>query len=72
MWLYLALFPHRLPIRILKELLLTYTDSDASEARGYAEELIVLVVSDPTSHIFDEILSLAPVKTLESTKIHEV
>lgn len=66
------LFYSRLSIRILKELLLTYTEADAGEAKGYAEKLILLVVSDPTYFVFDEILELEPVKTLENEKIHNV
>ena len=63
---------HRLPIHILKELLLTYTEEDASEAKTYAEELIVMVVSDPSSFVFDDVLNLAPVKMLENQPIHNV
>ena len=62
----------RLPIRILKELLQTYSDSDASEAESLAKELIRLVISDPCTFVFDDLLELAPVKKLESQQIHKV
>jgi hypothetical protein len=62
----------RLPIRILKELLLTFTEEDASEAKTYAEELIVMVIADPSSFVFDYVLDLAPVKILEDQPIHKV
>ncbi len=74
-WLYhLLLHAHnnRLPIRILKELLQTYTDSDASEVESLAEELIVLVISDTSSFVFDDLLEMAPMKKLEDQKIHKV
>ena len=61
-----------MPICILKELLLTYTEVDADEAKGFAEELVVMVVSDPSSFIFDDILELAPVKKLADTPVHNV
>ena len=63
---------NRLLIRILKELLLLYKESDAAEAQTYAEELIKLVVSDPTTYIFDDVLDLAPIKALEWSKIYSV
>ena len=65
-------YTHRLPIRILKELLQTYTDSDAGEAKGLAEELIVLVISNPSTFVFDDLLEMAPMKKLEDQKIHKV
>lgn len=64
--------PLRLPIRILKELLLTYSDADASEGKSYAEELIKLVILDPSSFIFDDILELPPIKALADQNIHNV
>ena len=64
--------PHSLTIRILKELLLTYTESDASEGQKYAEELIKLVIADPTSYVFDDVLDLAPIKSLENSRICKV
>ena len=69
---YTHMHTHSLPIRILKELLQTYTDSDADEAQDLAEELIMLVISDPCTFVFDDLHKMAPVEKLEGRKSHKV
>ena len=59
-------------VKILSELLSLYTAANASAAAGPAKELIVLLISDPDCYVFDDVLSLEPIKALKSQKIYQV
>jgi len=54
------------------ELLATYTDETASEARTDAHRCIVTCLSDPNTLLLDHLLALKPVKHLEGELIHDV
>jgi len=62
----------RLTSQILVELLKTYSSADASESAQLAQQLIVLVISDPNQFVFDHLLSLEPVAALSSQRIYQV
>ena len=54
------------------ELLGTYTEDNASQARDEAHRCIVNTLADPQAFLFDHLLTLRPVKFLEGELIHEV
>ena len=62
----------RLCVRLLKELVRTFTEEDAERGKPYAEALIVHIVSDPSSFVLEDLLSFPSVKALEGEKIHDV
>ena len=59
-------------VKLLSELLSLYTSADASTVAERAKELIILLISDPDCYVFDDVLSLEPIKALESQKIYQV
>ena len=52
------------------ELLATYTEDNASQARDDAHRCIVTCLNDPDTYLVDHLLSLKPVKFLEGESIH--
>ncbi len=62
----------RFNVRLLKELVQTYTEENAQRGKEYAEALIVHSVSDPSSFVLDDLLTFPAVKVLEGEKVHEV
>ena len=50
----------------------TYTEADAGKGREYAKELIVYKMSEPSSFVFEDLLTYPAVKALEGEKIHDV
>ena len=58
--------------KVMIELLGTYTEENASQARDDAHRCIVTCLSDPTTYLMDHLLSLKPVKFLEGEPIHDV
>lgn len=54
------------------ELLGSYTESTASQARDDAQKCIISAISDPNTFLMDHLLTLKPVKLLEGEKIYEV
>jgi len=62
----------RLCVRLLKELVQTYSETDADEGRSYAEALIVHTVADSSSFVMDDLLELPAIRRLEGEKIHQV
>jgi len=54
------------------ELLGSYTDSTASQAKDDAQKCIVASIADPKTFLFDHLLSLKPVKLLDGHLIYEV
>ncbi|XP_071809336.1 eukaryotic translation initiation factor 3 subunit M-like [Asterias amurensis] len=58
--------------KVMVELLGTYTEDNASQAREEAHRCIVNSLSDPKIFLFDHLLTLRPVKFLEGELIHEL
>ncbi|CAH1787809.1 unnamed protein product [Owenia fusiformis] len=54
------------------ELLGTYTEDNASQARDDAQRCIVTSLRDPTTFLLDHLLTLKPVKFLEGELIHNL
>lgn len=54
------------------ELLGTYTEDNASQARSDAQKCIVSSLADPNTFLMDNLLTLKPVKILEGEKIHDL
>lgn len=54
------------------ELLTTYTEENASQAREDANKCIVSAIADPNTFLMDYLLALKPVKFLEGEPIHEL
>ena len=54
------------------ELLDSYTESTASQARDDARKCVVSSIADPNTFLLDHLLTLKPVKLLEGDKIYEV
>lgn len=59
-------------LKILNELLSTYTKENASKARDDAHRCIVYCINDPSIFIFDSLLLLEPIKYLEGELIHNL
>jgi len=57
---------------VMIELLGTYTEDNASQARDDAQKCIVTCISDPQTFIMDHLLTLKPVKFLEGEPIHDL
>jgi len=57
---------------VMIELLSTYTESNASQARDDAQKCIVTCIADPQTFIMDHLLTLKPVKFLEGEPIHDL
>ncbi|XP_074597880.1 eukaryotic translation initiation factor 3 subunit m [Brevipalpus obovatus] len=58
--------------KVMIELLSTYTEKDASQARSDASRCIVTSLADPNSFLMDHLLVLKPVKYLEGQQIHDL
>merc|ERR1719204_1604881 len=56
--------------KVMIELLGTYTEANASQARDDAQKCIVTCIADPQTFIMDHLLTLKPVKFLEGEPIH--
>ncbi|KAJ8984872.1 hypothetical protein NQ317_002711 [Molorchus minor] len=57
---------------VMIELLGTYTDKNASQAREDAIRCIVTALADPNTLLLDPLLSLKPVMFLEGERIHDL
>ncbi|PIO32717.1 hypothetical protein AB205_0064610, partial [Aquarana catesbeiana] len=58
--------------KVMVELLGSYTDDNASQARVDAHKCIVRALKDPKAFLLDHLLALKPVKFLEGELIHDV
>ena len=58
--------------KVMIELLDSYTESTASQARDDAHKCVVSSIADPNTFLLDHLLTLKPVKLLEGEKIYEV
>lgn len=59
-----------LAAQVMVELLASYTEETANQARGDAEKCIVSSLLDPNTFLLDHLLTLKPVKILEGELIH--
>ncbi|NXW42948.1 EIF3M factor, partial [Nyctiprogne leucopyga] len=57
--------------KVMVELLGSYTEDNASQARVDAHRCIVRALKDPNTFLFDHLLALKPVKFLEGELIHD-
>jgi len=58
--------------KVMIELLGTYTEENASQARIDAQKCIVSSLADPNTFLMDNLLALKPVKILEGERIHDL
>ncbi|XP_043914878.1 eukaryotic translation initiation factor 3 subunit M isoform X2 [Protopterus annectens] len=58
--------------KIMVELLGSYTEDNASQARVDAHRCIVRALKDPNTFLFDHLLALKPVRFLEGELIHDL
>ncbi|KAF7245591.1 Eukaryotic translation initiation factor 3 subunit M, partial [Varanus komodoensis] len=58
--------------KVMVELLGSYTEDNASQARVDAHRCIVRALKDPNTFLFDHLLTLKPVKFLEGELIHDL
>lgn len=58
--------------QIMVELLASYTEETASQARSDAKRCIVSSLGDPNTFLLDHLLALKPVKILEGELIHDL
>ncbi|MEE6499107.1 hypothetical protein FKM82_003322 [Ascaphus truei] len=58
--------------KVMVELLGSYTDDNASQARVDAHKCIVRALKDPKTFLIDHLLALKPVKFLEGELIHDL
>lgn len=58
--------------KVMVELLGSYTDDNASQARVDAHKCIVRALKDPKTFLLDHLLALKPVKFLEGELIHDL
>ncbi|GAB6021600.1 Tango7p [Chamberlinius hualienensis] len=58
--------------KVMVNLLGTYTEDNASEAREDAHRCIVASLGDPNTYLLDHLLTLKPVKFLEGELIHDL
>jgi len=58
--------------KVMIELLGTYTEENASQAREDAHRCIVTCLADPSTYLMDHLLTLKPVKFLEGELIHNL
>ena len=57
---------------MMLELLATYDEKSASEAKEDAEQCILNFISKPDVFIMDHLLQLRPVSALEGQPLHQV
>ncbi|KAG8181428.1 hypothetical protein JTE90_018895 [Oedothorax gibbosus] len=58
--------------KVMIELLGTYTEDNASQARDDAHKCIVTSLADPNTFLMDHLLALKPVRFLEGELIHDL
>jgi len=58
--------------KVMIELLGTYTEANASQARDDAQKCIVTCIANPQTFVMDHLLQLKPVKFLEGEAIHDL
>lgn len=58
--------------KVMIELLGTYTEDNASQAREDAHKCIVACLCDPSTFLMDHLLTLKPVRFLEGELIHDL
>uniref|UniRef100_A0A8C1DB18 Eukaryotic translation initiation factor 3 subunit M n=1 Tax=Cyprinus carpio carpio TaxID=630221 RepID=A0A8C1DB18_CYPCA len=58
--------------KVMVELLGSYTEDNASQARVDAHRCIVRALKDPSTYLFDHLLALKPVRFLEGELIHDL
>ncbi|XP_074660082.1 eukaryotic translation initiation factor 3 subunit M-like [Tubulanus polymorphus] len=58
--------------KVMIELLGTYTEDNASQARDDAHRCIVTCLGDPSTFLLDHLLTLKPVRFLEGELIHDL
>ncbi|MBN3287747.1 EIF3M factor, partial [Polyodon spathula] len=58
--------------KVMVELLGSYTEDNASQARVDAHRCIVRALKDPNAFLFDHLLALKPVRFLEGELIHDL
>lgn len=58
--------------KLMVELLSTYTEDNASQARDDAHRCIVSCLADPNTFLLDHLLPLKPVRFLEGELIHDL
>ncbi|XP_061736529.1 eukaryotic translation initiation factor 3 subunit M isoform X2 [Nerophis ophidion] len=58
--------------KVMVELLGSYTEDNASQARVDAHRCIVRALKDPNTYLFDHLLTLKPVRFLEGELIHDL
>jgi len=58
--------------KVMVELLSTYTEDNASQAREDAQKCIVTCLADSNTFLMDHLLTLKPVKFLEGEPIHDL
>ncbi|KAF7491333.1 Eukaryotic translation initiation factor 3 subunit M [Sarcoptes scabiei] len=58
--------------KVMVELLTTYTEENASQARDDAHQCIISAIADPHTFLMDYLLTLKPVKFLEGELIYEL
>ena len=54
------------------DLLRTYSEETASEAREEAQRCVLAALADPATFLLDHLLSLKPVQSLEGTPVHQL
>ncbi|XP_003742129.1 eukaryotic translation initiation factor 3 subunit M [Galendromus occidentalis] len=59
-------------LKVMVELLSTYSEQDATEARADAERCIAATLADPNTFLMDHLLPLKPIKALQGQPIHEL
>lgn len=65
-------FFSELAAKVMMELLGTYTQENASQAREDAQRCILAALADPNTFLLDPLLSLKPVMFLEGELIHDL
>ncbi|XP_065205728.1 eukaryotic translation initiation factor 3 subunit M [Planococcus citri] len=58
--------------KVMIELLSTYTEENASQAKEDAQRCIVTALADPNTFLLDPLLSLKPIKALKGELIHDL
>ena len=57
---------------VMIDLLRTYSEETASEAREEAQRCVLAALADPDTFLLDHLLSLKPVQSLEGTPVHQL
>ncbi|KAF0297354.1 Eukaryotic translation initiation factor 3 subunit M [Amphibalanus amphitrite] len=57
---------------VMIDLLRTYSEETASEAREEAQRCVLAALADPDTFLLDHLLSLTPVRSLEGTPVYEL